>query len=251
MDSITNIYFYGNKRQCDMKIQEDAFAVYNLHGYTILMVADGQGGIAGSINTGQLAINIMKNYLSVIIQEKTGLAEIEKALPQAFYTASQAFLAINAIDERFTNVYSSLSVAIISEISHNLLIGSIGNTEIIRVSDGSIQRINYCHNEAQKEIDKGELDEIDYYFSPGRAICTSALGVFPNINVDISLVGPLKKGDILVLTTDCIFRYMSPLDMFAKVAQHKTIDEGVECVLQELEEQKAQDNEALILGNVY
>ena len=55
------IYFYGNTGQCQCDKQEDAIFMSELEDYYILMIADGNGGQAGDINTGQLAINIMYN----------------------------------------------------------------------------------------------------------------------------------------------------------------------------------------------
>lgn len=247
---MNKIFFYGNTTQGQLDKQEDAIHMSEIGDYYVLMIADGNGGQVGGINTGQLAINIMLNYLNKIIPNSS-IIDIRESLDFGFFLVSQAFLSINAIDEKYRNIYSSLSLVIISKTTHKLLFASTGNTEIQLIRDGKFQRINKVYSEAYESLLKNDIEEKDFYIHPGRAILTSAIGVFPEVYTDIMLMGELKEGDVLFLTTDGVYRYLNPDQVIARLIESDSINEGVNAVLKEIQDIGGEDNAALIVGNVY
>lgn len=247
---MNKIYFYGNTTQGQLDKQEDAIHMSEIGDYYILMIADGNGGQSGDINTGQLAINIMLNYLNKIVPNSS-IIDIRDSLDFGFFLISQAFLSINAVNERYRNIYSSLSVVIISRLSHKLLFASTGNTEIQLIRNGKFQRMNKVYSEAYEALKRNEIEEKDFYIHPGRALLTSALGVFPEVTTDIMLIGELKEGDVLFLTTDGIYRYLNPDQVIERLVEASSINDGVNSVLKEIQDIGGEDNAALIVGNVY
>ena len=248
---MTELYFYGNTAQCKLDKQEDGILMSEYEDYYILMVADGNGGQAGDINTGQLAISIMNNYLKKIIQPDTTIKDILESLDFGMYVVSQAFLSINAISEKYRNIYSSLSLIIISKTTHKMVFASTGNTEIQLIRDGKFTRLNRIYSETYEALRRGEVEEKDFYIHPGRAILTSALGVFPEVAADVLLLGELKSDDVLILTTDGVYRYMNPDEVIAFLAAAETVEDGVNGILKEVNARGGEDNATLVVGHLF
>lgn len=245
------IYFYGNTAQCKNNIQEDAIFMSEIEDYYILMIADGNGGQAGEINTGQLAINIMHNYLQKIIGSHTSLDDIRDSMDFGMFLVSQSFLSINAISERYRNIYASLSIVLISKTTHKMMFSSCGNTEIQLIRDGKLQRINRIYSDAYEALKRREIEEKDFYIHPGRSLLTSALGVFPLPSVDTMLFGQLKENDIFILSTDGIYRYLNPDIVISILGEAPSIQEGVNMILEEVNDKGGEDNASLIVGHLF
>lgn len=240
------VFAYGNTSRCAMEFNEDSFCVKKIGDYVVLMVADGNGSQKGMINTGALAISIMDDYLKHIIKANTSIKEIYDKLEAGMFTASRCFLSINAIDEKYANVYASLSVAIIEEISMNVVFASIGNTEIKMLRNGQITRINELFSEAYNLYIRNEISDEELYMHPKRAILTSALGVFEEAKVDI-LMTQLMKEDILLLTTDGLYRCMTPSQIMEILAENGgNIPTAVDKVLEKANSLECPDNSTLI-----
>lgn len=245
------LYFYGNTTQGKIEKQEDAISMLEIENYYVLMIADGNGGQAGDINTGQLAINIMTNYLSKIIQPNTTIQEILESMSFGMFLVSQAFLSINAVSEKYRNIYASLSIVIISKTTKKMMFASTGNTEIQLIRDGKLQRINRIYSDAYEALQRGDIEEKDFYIAPGRSMLTSAIGVFPEVSADIMLFGELKEKDIFILTTDGIYRYLNPDEVIQILGEASNISEGVNQILTEINDMGGDDNASLIVGHLF
>lgn len=245
------LYFYGNTTKGKLDKQEDAVKVEEYNDYFLIYVADGNGGQSGDINVGQLAINILDNYLKKIIQDTTSINEIRDSLDFGMFIVSQSLLSINAISERYKDIYSSMTLLVISKVSHKLLIASTGNTEVMLVRNANIQRLNRVFSETYEALLRNEILEKDFYTHPGRGVLTTALGFFPEVTTDILLAGELKEGDVILMTTDGIYRYLNPEQVISILIAEDTVDEGVDKVLKKINEIGGEDNASLIVGHLY
>ena len=244
------LFFYGNTTSGNLDKQEDGIYMDEIGDYYVLMVADGNGAQAGDINTGYLAIQVLNNYLQKIIPSSS-LVDIKESFDFGFYMVSQAFLAINAISEKYRNIYASLSLVIISKTTHKLLFASTGNTEIQIIRNGQLNRINRIYSEAYEALQSGEIEEKDFYIHPGRSMLTSAIGVFPEVSADILLFGELKTDDVIIMTTDGVYRYLNPNDVIKELVDAQTIQEGVNAILNKIKERGGEDNASLIVGHLF
>lgn len=245
------LYFFGNTAKCKLDKLEDGIYMDEIEDYYILIIADGQGGQAGDINTGQLAINLMSHYLHKVIQYNSSIIDIRDAMDFGFYVVSQSFIAINSISEKYRDIYASMTIAIISKTTHKLLIASTGNTEIQLIRNGVFKRINRVYSETFEALSKGEIEEKDFYIHPGRSRLTSALGVFPEVSADIITFGELKEDDVIIMTTDGIYRYLTPDEVISFLAGADTINDGVNTVLKKVNEAGGEDNASLIVGHLF
>lgn len=244
-------FCFGNSNKCKAEKQEDAIYMGDIGDYYVLAIADGNGAQAGDINTGQLAINIFINYLNKIIQPQSSITEIRDSLDFGMYLVSQAFLAINAISEKYRNIYASLSAVIISKTTYKTITCSTGNTEIQLIRNGKFERVNRVYSETYEALDKGEIEEKDFYIHPGRSILTSAIGVFPEVSADIFSLGELNVDDVIIMSTDGIYRYINPNNVIKSLADAPTIEDGVNDILKNVEDLGGEDNASIIVGHLF
>lgn len=241
-----SIFAYGNTEQCSMEINEDSYFIKKIGDYIVLMVADGNGSSKGMINPGAMAITVIGDYLEHIIKPNTSILDIYNQIDAGMFAVSRCFLSINALDEKYSNIYSSLTVCIIEEISMNMVLASIGNTEVLLIRNGQLTRVNKLHSEAFNLFKKGDISESELYTHPRRAILTSALGVFTEIDVDI-LKTQLMKEDILLFSTDGLYRCLTPQGVLETLAANgDDIPKAVNKILSKAKELENPDNTTLI-----
>ena len=238
------VYAYGKTEKGKPEINEDAIVVKKIKDYLLMIVADGNGSRAGTVNIGLLVANTMKDYLEKTINPMTTINDIRDSLDMGMYLCSRVMLGINTSCEELAGAYASMTVLIVSESSHEMVFASIGNTEFQLYRKFKFTRMNRVHSETADLLIKGEVREEDFYVHPKRAILTSALGCFDKIKVDI-MQGKLMENDIVFLTSDGIFRHMTPNEMIDAMAKQE-INEGVDNVLNICKERGGLDNMSLI-----
>ena len=244
------LYAYGNTFKCNAKTNEDAYFVNKIGKFVVLIVADGTGGVNGGINPGALAVSTMVDYLNKYIKDNTTIQDLLEIMDAAFYTSSRCFLSINSIDEQYTNVYASMLVTIIDELSMQMIYASVGNCELHLLRKSNLSRLNNVHTEAFELLKKEVITENELYSHPKRCVLTSALGVFNNPIFDINIT-QLFQGDILLLSTDGLFKVTAPMGILEVLSEYEDdINKGVDAVLKKANEYDSPDNCTLICGFV-
>lgn len=240
---------YINQRMGGLEHQDDAMLLFEYGDYLICAAVDGSSGGKGMVNTGAIASSIIEDWIHLHISETTPLNQIQNELPNLFYAISRTYLAISAIDERYQNICSSLSVLIIEKVSLLAVGASIGNTEIHLVRSGHHKRLTSPQSEAFDLLESGQITADELYQHPKRAILTSALGVFDDFRYD-PVNEQLLQGDIVVLCSDGIFRVTSPEGIISELADlsqtGNTLEQCVNGVLDKAEGYEPNDN--LTLG---
>lgn len=240
-----SLYAYGNTAKCNPNINEDAVYVGDINGYIVMMVADGNGTKKSMINPGSLAISIAVDYLKNFITDKTSIDDINAQIKYMMYTISRSFLSINAIDEKYANIYASLSVLVINNITLKGVAASIGNCEMRLIRNGQLKRLNHLHCEAFELFSKGEINEDEFFTHPKRAILTSALGVFDMPKFDI-LQEQFNSNDIILLSSDGLHRIIHPTEVLQLLSKYDDMNEGVDNVLIKASDDGCEDNCTLI-----
>ena len=69
--SVKNLYAYGNTTRCKPKVNEDAYYVGTIEHFVVMIVADGNGTKEGMVNSGNMAVTLMIDYLNTAINKNT------------------------------------------------------------------------------------------------------------------------------------------------------------------------------------
>ena len=252
-----SLFAYGNTVRCEPKLLEDSVLVTNVGKYIILMVADGNGSTAGNINTGSITTTLAADWLRHGLLDNNGVEknlttdEIGDILNSTLFGLSRTFIAINALDEKYTPVYVSLSICIIDDLSLDMVCGSVGNCEIHRVRNGEDEVLNFVHSEAFESYKKHDITEDEWRSSPKRGLLTSSLGQNDDPKFDV-FVQKLRPDDILIVTTDGLLHVTTPQGILEEAFSNSDdIRKATDAVLQKAVDNQCPDNCGLIIGYIH
>lgn len=252
--SVKNLYAYGNTTRCKPKVNEDAYYVGTIEHFVVMIVADGNGTKEGMVNSGNMAVTLMIDYLNTAINKNTRIEEVQKILDNAFYMISRCFISVGAIGADYQNIYACMSVALIDNISSCMVFGNVGNGEIHLLRNQTFTLLNKVHSEAYDAFEvnsQGELWNSEYWrTNMKRGIVTSALGVFDKPKADIQLV-QLTKDDIIIMVTDGLMYLTGPIGIAEVLAEFTDdMNKGVDKVLQKAESYECPDNCTLLCAYI-
>lgn len=86
-----------------------------------------------------------------------------------------------------------------------LAVVHVGDSRVYRFHDGQLSQLTVDHSVVQELIDEGRIDEREASVHPRRHILTRALGVDPDVEIDLIEVDP-AIGDRFVLCSDGLCR---------------------------------------------
>lgn len=252
--SVKNLYAYGNTTRCKPKVNEDAYYVGTIEHFVVMIVADGNGTKEGMVNSGNMAVTLMIDYLNTAINKDTRIEEVQKILDNAFYMISRCFISVGAIGADYQNIYACMSVALIDNISSCMVFGNVGNGEIHLLRKQTFTLLNKVHSEAYDAFEansQGELWNSEYWrTNMKRGIVTSALGVFDKPKADIQLI-QLTKDDIIIMVTDGLMYLTGPIGIAEVLAEFTNdMNKGVDKVLQKAESYECPDNCTLLCAYI-
>lgn len=251
-----SIFAYGNKAKCEPKYNEDNFLVRKVGKYVVLMIADGNGSEPGNVDAGSLCTSLAVDWVAHGLMKANGEEkdltpeQVGDVLNSALFGLSRVFISINALDDKYSSIYTSLSVAVIEELTLDMICASIGNCEIHRVRDGKDEILNTIHSEAYKDFQNGNLTEDGWRESPKRGILYSALGGFDEPSIDV-FETTLQPDDIVYISSDGLFHVTNPQGILEELFDHADdIPTAVDSVLEKAVDYKCPDNCSLIVGYV-
>jgi protein phosphatase len=213
-------------------MNEDAFFV----GDSVFAVADGMGGhLAGEVAS------------AMAIEALTKLGETDvDSLALAVLDANDQILQMSRADASRRGMGTTLTaVALVhatddSDASagmnakEHLAIINLGDSRTYRMRNGHLEQVTIDHSYVQELVSAGHLTADEARFHPQRNIVTRALGIEPDVGLDVWTLD-LVKGDRFLLCSDGLV--------------DEVADEQIESVLRELPEPQAAADALVDLAN--
>jgi PPM family protein phosphatase len=160
-------------------------------------VADGMGGH----RAGEVASAIAMEELAVL--EHAGPwptpAEAGEALRAVFLAANRRIRETAAKDSEFEGMGTTL-VALLED-GDSIHLANVGDSRAYLLRSGELSQVTVDHTLVQELIDEGRLRPDEAERHPQRSIITRALGVDPDVEVDL-FTYKLLSGDRLLLCSD-------------------------------------------------
>jgi protein phosphatase len=191
--SATDVGRVRNTNQVRLIAEDNLFAV-----------ADGMGGHVG----GEVAAGLAVDALRAAFQQDesvTGLRHAVAAANGAVWNRSQH-------DDDLRGMGTTLTAAALTVGSDGrdvLGLANVGDSRAYLLSDGRIAQITADHSLAEEKVRQGELTEAEAAVHPHRHILTRALGVTPDVDVDVWEVH-VRTGDRLLLCSDGLSNELDP-----------------------------------------
>jgi protein phosphatase len=166
---------------------EDAYLVDDELG--LVAVADGMGGH----QAGEVASATALEALRAAIGSGEGIRDAVTSANEAVYDKSTT-------DERLRGMGTTLTAGTLAA-GGTLLLGHVGDSRAYLVHDRELHRLTTDHSLVEELVRAGELTEAEAEADPRRSMITRALGIEPEVEVDLYPV-PLVSGDRILLCSD-------------------------------------------------
>src|SRR3954471_4096987 len=154
----------------------------------LFAIADGMGGH----RAGEVASATALEALRASVASGTGLGD-------AITSANAAVFSKATDDESLSGMGTTLT-ALVPD-GDRVLVGHVGDSRAYLLRDGELRQLTTDHSLVQEFIREGRLTEEQAAVHPQRSIITRALGVEPDVEVDVYPV-PLHAGDRILLCSD-------------------------------------------------
>ncbi len=166
---------------------EDGYLVDEAAG--LLAVADGMGGHRGGEVASATALSALRRAL-----------DDNGDLGRSVGIANDTVFERSLSDRELRGMGTTLTAGLIDDAGH-LLIGHVGDSRAYLWRDHELRRLTTDHSLVAELIAVGELSEEEAERDPRRSMITRALGLEPNVAVDLVTV-ELVPGDRIILCSD-------------------------------------------------
>ncbi|HUS63661.1 MAG TPA: protein phosphatase 2C domain-containing protein [Kofleriaceae bacterium] len=187
------------------------------------IVADGMGGHAAGEVASKMAVDAVRASLETARPEIAKFARgpsdegrrgLVTVLENAVRQAHQSVFERGAKESDKQGMGTTLDVVLVA--GNEAFVAHVGDSRTYLVRDGRAAQITTDHTVAEVLVIEGKLSIEEAQISPLRTILVNAIGVAPDVGVEMAHVR-LKRGDRLLLCSDGLHDYF-PLEQ--EVSDH-------------------------------
>jgi serine/threonine protein phosphatase PrpC len=165
----------------------------------LIMLADGMGGHNAGEIASELAVTAIRDaLLDVLTPEmmETELIKCDEALREAVVYANEE---IHEQAHRQLE-YAGMGTTVVITLFHDdkVTYAHVGDSRIYRLRQGELKQLTQDHSLVQEMIDNGYLSQEEAMISSSRNLITRALGIAPEVEVDV-VTETLDIDDIYLL----------------------------------------------------
>ena len=180
-----------------------------LESLTLFAVADGMGGHVG----GEIAARTAIDTLQAEFARKPsaeGLAAAIHEANRAVWERGHADVDLRGMGTTMTAV-----ALVATDEGDRLVLANVGDSRGYRLHGGELVQLTTDHSVAEELAARGDLSEEEAAVHPKRHILTRALGVQPDVAVDVWQIVP-EEGDRFMLCSDGVSNEV-PADQITSV----------------------------------
>jgi PPM family protein phosphatase len=160
----------------------------------VFMVCDGMGGHRGGDVASQLAVETVQKCLVFTRQE-----EIIPALLAAINRANQVICEKGCTEKDLYEMGTTLTAAVVME--DKMTVAHVGDSSLFLYSNGRLTKVTNDHTLAERMLQEGMIKKEALKTNQYNHILTRAVGVDPQVEIDIHQV-EIKPGDWILLCSD-------------------------------------------------
>jgi serine/threonine protein phosphatase PrpC len=201
---------------------------------SLFLVADGMGGHqSGEMASRRAVDHVIRTYL------EDSSADVQASLAQAIRSANSALYG--AASERGTGQRWGTTLVAAVVRNEELWIANVGDSRAYLIHNGKIRRLTQDHSWAG--MGRGREMEGDWI---GRHIVTRALGLRPEVEVDLFPAVRLVPGDRVLLCSDGL---SAPLDddLIGDIARRRGPQQAAEALVATANSKGGPDNVSVVL----
>lgn len=190
----------------------------------IAVLADGMGGYnAGEVASG-LAVNLISQGLMahLPLERSGGRGDLDASSAAAKLVEEQVVLANRGILEAAASQAecAGMGTTLVVALFHwgKVCVGHVGDSRLYRWRKGVLEQLTRDHSFLQEQVESGILTEDEARRSTYRSLLTRALGIDPEIDVEIAEYA-LDEGDLYLLCSDGLTDMLEAEDLRSIIGQ--------------------------------
>lgn len=260
---MNSIYAFGGEYNLGYQrtVNEDFIDAVSLDNKTLfLAVADGAGSLPGELQPAAIAVcetvTIIRRYFS---QHKDVFLSVpELILSEAMQTANRVLNVFHVCDEeKYAGFGCSMTCCLIYQVGGDIKmsVATTGNTRLylLRLKKDRTPTIHQLTTDQTKASELLNSDTItleQYYAHPDRLVLTGGLGITAEPVIQMIEDIPLKKDDIVVLTSDGIHYSIRPEAIASIILESGSCADASKGLIEAAKLEKYPDNMSAVIAYI-
>jgi protein phosphatase len=209
----------------------------------LFAVADGMGGHQAGEVASSLALSVIGQY----VEDNLGLIGGDALVEKAISAANAAVHRKASSSAKYREM--GTTVTLLYREGDTAYIGHIGDSRAYLYRGGSLKRLTEDHSLVQLLVSEGEISEEEARSHPQRNIITRALGLEPQVEVDVVSV-KIEPGDVYLLATDGLTGMVADLDIERVLESEQVPGEAARRLVENALAAGGSDNVSIVLVSI-
>jgi protein phosphatase len=209
----------------------------------LFAVADGMGGHVGGETAAQTAIDAFRATFAGH-QSADAMADAVRRANLAVWEASRAQTELRGMGTTLTAV-----ALVTADGTDDLTVVNVGDSRAYLYQDGELSQLTADHSLVEEMVRSGELTAEEASVHPQRHILTRALGIEPDVEVDVWHVPP-HVGDRVLLCSDGLINEVGDDQIATILGQHPDPNEAAQALVQQARDAGGNDNITVVIVDV-
>ncbi len=227
---------------------EDSIATWPEGGLAVL--ADGMGGHQAGEIASRIAVDVItRHFMDVFARAKrTGASIGTDAITESIALANRAILDTARMQPDYAGMGSTIVVAVFRD--GRISVGHVGDSRLYRFRGGRLKQLTQDHSVVQELVARGMYTPEEARQSVGKNLVTRALGVDPEVVVDVS-EHEAQDADRYLLCSDGLNDVVTDTEIERILEQPQpTLDATVGILVSLANQRGGPDNISVILVDV-
>ena len=211
----------------------------------LFAVADGMGGHAAGEVASALACEALGRAF-----EAAGPPSAA-ALGDAAHQANQVVYDRAGADPELHGMGTTLvAVALVEDGSGDCLaVANVGDSRVYVLRDGELRQVTKDHSLVAELVAEGQIAPEEAERHPQRHVLSRALGVYPDVEVDLTVVAP-RRHDRFLLCSDGLSREVSDDQIASVLRRLADPDEAARALIEQAKARGGADNITVVVVDV-
>jgi serine/threonine protein phosphatase PrpC len=224
---------------CERLNNEDSYG-YDAEQH-LYVVCDGMGGrAAGEVASGMAVRTLIESFASSAAMSSEGEPmPVANRLLQAILDANQAVREAGAQNVDLLSMGTTLVCVCLDDSS--AVFGNVGDSRAYLIRDENCMQVTQDHSLLAEAFRAGEISPASAATSNLQSMITRAIGVEDVVEPDL-FGAQLQAGDVLLLASDGLTRYMQPEEILATVESSANLTAGCQALIDVAKRRGGADN---------
>lgn len=222
----------------------------------LLVLADGMGGYnAGEVASGiavKTIVNLVREHVEredlAIPDRESGLSRPNIILRDAISRANKIIYQTARTQPQCEGMGTTVVAALFFD--NKVTIAHVGDSRLYRQRSDKLEQVTMDHSLLQELVDRGFYSAEEAQRAANKNYVTRALGVEPNVDVEIQEV-PVNKGEVFILCSDGLSDMVEDEDIHLTINTFSAnLDTVAKQLIQLANDNGGRDNVSVVMAHI-